>query len=398
MDHLEELYSDLSNRIKPSPIRELMPFIRQPGVIGFAGGLPAPETFPVEQIQEITHNVLAEEPETALQYGATAGDPRLRLVLAERLTQKKGVKAEADQVIVTSGSQQALFLVGMIHINPGDKVAVESPTFTGGLAAFDPFEPDFVPIPMDQDGLKTDYLEEWLNAGNRLKLIYTIPDFQNPSGVTLSLERRKHLVALAQKHNFIIIEDAPYTDLRYEGEHVPPIYSLDDSGRTYYCGSFSKVFAPIRLGWLVGPLAVLRRLNIAKQPVDTCSPMLTQAIVYYFLAQGLLDPQIDKIVKLYHSRRDVMLAALDAEMPDGVTWTRPEGGMFIWVTIPEHLDTQKLFHLAIEKKVAFVTGSAFFIEGAVQQNTLRVNFISEKPEQIQAGVSRLAEALREMMS
>ncbi|MFK7804266.1 MAG: PLP-dependent aminotransferase family protein [Anaerolineae bacterium] len=397
MDHLEDLYSDLSNRIKPSPIRELMPFIRQPGVIGFAGGLPAPETFPVEQIQEITHNVLAEEPETALQYGATAGDPRLRLALAERLTEKKGVTAEADQVIITSGSQQALFLVGMIHINPGDKVAVESPTFTGGLAAFDPFEPEFVPIPMDQDGLKTDYLEAWLKEGNRLKLLYTIPDFQNPSGVTLSLERRKHLVALAQQYNFIIIEDAPYTDLRYEGENVPAIYSLDDSSRTYYCGSFSKVFAPIRLGWLVGPLDVLRRLNIAKQPVDTCSPMLTQAIVYYFLAKGWLDPQIEKIVKLYHSRRDVMLAAMDAEMPEGVTWTRPEGGMFIWVTIPKHLDTQKLFHLAIEKKVAFVTGSAFFIDGAVQQNTLRVNFISEKPEQIQAGVSRLAEALREMI-
>ena len=397
MDYLEDLYSNLSNRIKPSPIRELMPFIRQPGVIGFAGGLPAPETFPVEQIQEITQNVLAEEPGSALQYGPTNGDPRLRAAVAKRLGAKKGITADPDQIIITAGSQQALFLVGMVHINPGDKVAIESPTFTGGIAAFDPFEPEFVPIPMDQNGLLTDHLEAWLDEGNKLKLIYTIPDFQNPSGVTLSLERRKHLIQLAKKHNFLIIEDAPYTDLRYEGEAVPAIYSLDDSNRTYYCGSFSKVFAPIRLGWLVGPLDVLRRMNVAKQPVDTCSPMLTQAIVYYFLEQGLLDPQIEKIIKLYHGRRDVMLSTLEAEMPEGVSWTRPEGGMFVWITIPEHIDTQKLFHLAIDKKVAFVTGNAFFVDGAVEPNTLRVNFISEKPEQIKEGVIRLATALKEMM-
>ena len=397
MDSQNDLYSDLSNHIKPSPIRALMPFIRQPGVIGFAGGLPAPETFPVDEIQEITANVLAEEPGSALQYGPTTGDPRLRQILAERFSQKMGMDLDSEQVIVTTGSQQALYLASMIHVNKGDNVAIESPTFTGGLSAFDAFHANFVPIEMDNDGLRTDILEEWLQAGNRLKMLYTIPDFQNPTGVTLSLERRKKLVELANSYNFIIMEDAPYTDLRYSGEHVPSIYSLDDTGHTYFCGSFSKVFAPIRLGWLIGPKAAIGRMNIAKQPVDTCSPMLTQAIVYYFLAQKMLDPQIEKIVKFYQKRRNAMLSVLDEVMPEGVTWTNPEGGMFVWITVPEHVDVQKLFHAAIDQKVAFVTGSAFFIEGAVQSNTLRVNFVSETEEQIEVGIKRLADVIRDML-
>ncbi|MEM8862990.1 MAG: PLP-dependent aminotransferase family protein [Chloroflexota bacterium] len=397
MDPLNNLYSDLSERIKPSPIRALVPFIRQPGVISFAGGLPAPETFPVEQIQAIMQNILEEEPESALQYGPTAGDPRLRHALAERLNDKKGFSISADQVMITAGSQQALFLAAMIHLNPGDKVAVESPTFTGGIAAFDPFQPEFVPLKMDANGLITQELEDYLTGGNRIKLLYTIPDFQNPTGVTLSLERRKHLIELANQFDFIIIEDAPYTDLRYSGEPVAAIYELDQSGRTYYCGSFSKIFSPIRLGWLVGPEPVIQRLNIAKQPVDTCSPMLTQAMVYYFLAQGLMDAQIQKVVDFYHGRRDVMLNILTETMPEGVTWTQPEGGMFVWITVPEHVDVQALFHKAIEKKVAFVTGSAFFVDGAVQANTLRVNFISETPENIRAGVVNLANALNELI-
>ncbi|MEM9777512.1 MAG: PLP-dependent aminotransferase family protein, partial [Chloroflexota bacterium] len=363
----------------------------------FAGGLPAPETFPVEQIQTIMQNILEEEPESALQYGPTAGDPRLRQAIAERLNNKKGFSISSDQVMVTAGSQQALFLAAMIHLNPGDKVAVESPTFTGGIAAFDPFQPDFVPLKMDDDGLITQELEDYLAAGNRIKLLYTIPDFQNPTGVTLSLERRKHLIELANRYDFIIIEDAPYTDLRYSGEPVAAIYELDTTGRTYYCGSFSKIFSPIRLGWLVGPEVVIQRLNVAKQPVDTCSPMLTQAMVYYFMAQGLMDEQIQSVVDFYHGRRDVMLKILSETMPDGVTWTRPEGGMFVWITVPEQVDVQALFHKAIDKKVAFVTGSAFFVDGAVQANTLRVNFISETPENIEAGIKNLAGALEELM-
>ncbi len=392
-----DIYSELSDHIKPSPIRALMPFIRQPGVISFAGGLPAPETFPVKQIQEITHNILEEEPGSALQYGPTTGDPRLRQAVADRLSKKMGVDIEMDQVIITTGSQQALFLAAMIHVNRGESVGVESPTFTGGLSAFDPFYPNFVPFEMDQDGIKTDQVEAWFAAGNSLKILYTIPDFQNPTGVTLSLERRKHLVELAKKHNFIIIEDAPYTDLRYSGEAVQSVYSLDDSGHTYYCGSFSKIFSPIRLGWLVAPKSVIDRLNVAKQPVDTCSPMLTQALVYYFLTQNYLEPQIEKITAFYKARRDVMLKVLDEVMPEGVTWTRPEGGMFVWITVPEHVDVQALFHKAIENKVAFVTGSAFFIEGAAKQNTLRVNFVSENGEQIEEGIKRLAQSLKEML-
>ena len=397
MDPLTNLYSDISQRIKPSPIRELLPFIRQPGVISFAGGLPAPETFPVEQIQMIVQNVLEEEPGSALQYGPTTGDPRLRQAIADRLNDKKGFSITADHVIVTSGSQQALFLAAMIHLNPGDKVAIESPTFTGGIGAFDPFQPEFVPLEMDDDGLLTHELENYLAAGNQIKLLYTIPDFQNPTGVTLSLERRKHLIELANKFDFIIIEDAPYTDLRYSGEPVPAIYELDATGRTYYCGSFSKIFSPIRLGWLIGPETTIQRLNTAKQPIDSCSPMLTQAMVYYFLAQGFMDDQIQKVVDLYHGRRDVMLKILDESMPSGVTWTKPEGGMFVWITVPEHVDVQALFHKAIEKKVAFVTGSAFFVDGAVRANTLRVNFISEPPDNIKAGITNLAEALKELI-
>ena len=300
-------------------------------------------------------------------------------------------------MIITTGSQQALFLAAMIHINEGDCVGIESPTFTGGISAFDPFRAELVPFKMDNDGIKTAELEAWLTAGNRLKMLYTIPDFQNPTGVTLSLERRHHLVRLAKEHNFIIIEDAPYTDLRYSGEPVQPVYSLDDSGHTYYCGSFSKIFAPIRLGWLVAPKEVVVRLNVAKQPVDTCSPMLTQAIAYYFLSQNYLEPQIEKITAFYQERRDVMLDVLEKSMPEGVSWTKPEGGMFVWITVPEKLDVQKLFHKAIENKVAFVTGSAFFIDGAVQANTLRVNFVSEPPEKIKEGVNSLAQAMRDML-
>lgn len=392
-----DIYSELSDHIKPSPIRALMPFIRQPGVISFAGGLPAPETFPVEQIQEITHNILEEEPGSALQYGPTTGDPRLRQAVADRLSKKMGVDIEMEQVIITTGSQQALFLAAMIHIDRGESVGIESPTFTGGISAFDPFHANFVPFEMDEDGIKTDQVEAWFAAGNSLKILYTIPDFQNPTGVTLSLERRKHLVELAKKHNFIIMEDAPYTDLRYSGEPVQSIYSLDDSGHTYYCGSFSKIFSPIRLGWLVAPKEAIDRLNVAKQPVDTCSPMLTQALVYYFLTQNYLEPQIEKITAFYKARRDVMLKVLDEVMPESVSWTRPEGGMFVWITVPEHVDVQELFHKAIENKVAFVTGSAFFIDEAVKPNTLRVNFVSENGEQIEEGIKRLAQSLKEML-
>lgn len=396
MTSFASLYSAAGQRVQPSAIRKLVPLLRQPGIVSFAGGWPAAELFPVEEVARIAQQTLLEDGAAALQYGPTNGDVRLIEQILHRLQLVYGLEASAEnQLLITTGAQQAIFLLAWVLLDPGDVVVVESPSYVGTIGIFDAFQARQVGIPMDEQGLQTAVLAAELAAGLRPKFIYTIPDFQNPSGLTMSQPRRAELVALAEQYNFLILEDAPYADLRYEGTSVPPIYTLDPHGRTLYMGSFSKIFSPMRLGWLIGPPELVAKAAVAKQQIDLCTPSLTQAIAYRFCAEGLLEPQIERTKELYRHKRNVMLAALDRSMPAGVEWTQPQGGMFLWLTLPAHLNADNLLAEAVADKVAYVIGSAFYPPAAdLPRHTMRLNFVSPTAEQIEQGVARLAAVLK----
>lgn len=390
--------------ITSSAIRELLKVTEQPGVISFAGGLPAPECFPAEEIALAAERVLAREAGRVLQYGPTEGFPPLRQLLAE-LMRDRGLPVAADQILILSGSQQGLDMAGKLLIDPGDIVLVEQPTYVGALQAFRPYRPSFVSLPMDQDGLQVDALERALDelarAGQRPKFLYTVASFQNPTGVTMSAERRRALIDLAARRGLPIVEDNPYGQLRYSGEAPPLLAALDaelhDGPRqVLYLSTFSKLLAPgLRIGWAVGPEALLRRMVQVKQGLDLHTGSLAQAIAYETCRDGLLDRQIPKIRRIYHERRDAMLGALERLMPPGTGWTRPEGGMFLWVTLPEQLKAKDLLQRAIERQVAFVPGADFHANGG-GENTLRLNFSFSPPDRIEEGVRRLAEAIGEV--
>lgn len=394
----QPFFSQAAHHIQPSAIRKLVPYTSQPGVISFAGGWPAAELFPVDNIANITQTIFQQEGGKVLQYGPTTGDPRLLDLIQQRLATQYGLQSGREQIAITSGGQQALFLLAMVLLNPGDTIAVEAPSYVGAIGVFEAFQANMVAIPMDEHGLQTAELARQLTNGLKIKLVYTVPDFQNPTGLTLSYQRRQELVALAEQYNFLILEDAPYADLRYEAQAVPPIFTLDPAGRTLYLGSFSKIFAPLRVGWMIGNPAIVQKASEAKQHNDLCTPALTQAIAYHFCQRGLLEPQIEKTRQLYQHKRDVMLAALDSQMPAGVEWTNPAGGMFVWVTLPEQLNADELFFKAIEAQVAYVIGSAFYPAGAnTPRNVLRLNFVSPTAAQIQEGIARLAHVFQQAL-
>lgn len=388
--------------IKGSAIRELLKVTEQPGVISFAGGLPAPACFPAEEIALATERVLATEAARVLQYGPTEGFPPLRAFLVE-LMQGRGVHVGVDDVLVSSGSQQALDMIAKLMIDQGDVVLVEDPTYVGALQAFRPYQPNFVPVPMDEEGLILEALEAALvrleREGRKPKFLYTVASFQNPTGVTLSRVRRDALLDLAERFSLPIVEDDPYGELRYSGQPVPTLAALDTARHgqprhVLYFSTFSKLLAPsLRVGWIVGPQPVLRRLAQIKQGLDLHTGSLAQAIAYETCRDGLLERHIPRIRAIYHERRDAMLAALAHEMPSGVRWTTPEGGMFLWLTVPEQVDVDDLLRRAIEQQVAFVPGGAFFANGG-GANTMRLNFSHPNAERIVEGIQRLAGALR----
>lgn len=397
----DERYALRTDNIGSSAIRELLKLTSLPDVISFAGGLPAPELFPIEKFKEASEIVLTEMGERALQYGTTEGYQPLREMIAQNAS-KYGIQISADNVLITSGSQQALDLLGRIFINRGDRVLVESPTYLGAIQAWNAYGVKYVTIPFDDDGMQTDMLESRLRTG--IKFIYVLPNFQNPTGVTLSRERRKQLVEMANAYGVPIVEDDPYGQLRYEGEHLPPVVVLDDeirakevpiySGNVIYTSTFSKILAPgLRLAWVVAPREVIKKLVQAKQGCDLHTSTFTQYLAYEVANNAWMKTHILAIRKTYKERRDIMIQALEQYMPEGVHWTHPKGGLFLWATLPESIDTSAIFKSAVESKVAFVPGGPFHPLGG-GENTMRLNFSNAKPEMIMEGIQRLAKVVK----
>jgi 2-aminoadipate transaminase len=400
----DERYALRTDNIKSSAIRELLKLTSLPDVISFAGGLPAPEVFPIEKFKEAADVVLTEMGESALQYGTTEGYLPLREMIA-RNESKYGIQISADNVLITSGSQQALDLLGRIFINRGDRVLVESPTYLGAIQAWNAYGVKYVTIPFDEDGMRTDLLESRLRTG--IKFIYVLPNFQNPTGVTLSRERRKQLVNMADAYGVPIVEDDPYGQLRYEGKHLPPVVVLDDemrakevpmySGNVIYTSTFSKILAPgLRLAWVVAPSEVIVKLVQAKQGADLHTSTFNQYLAYQVANNEWMKSHICLIRKTYRERRDVMIQALEQYMPEGVHWTKPKGGLFLWVTLPKAIDTEKIFAKAVEAKVAFVPGGSFHPLGG-GENTMRLNFSNTKPELTTEGIKRLAKVIKDQL-
>ncbi len=401
----DERYALRTDNMGSSAIRELLKLTAEPDIISFAGGLPAPELFPIEKFKEAADIVLSEKGQCALQYGTTEGYQPLREMIAHNAT-KYGIRISADNVLITTGSQQALDLLGRIFINRGDRVLVESPTYLGALQAWNAYGVKYVTIPFDENGMRTDFLESRLRTG--IKFIYVLPNFQNPTGVTLSLERRKQLIEISDAYGVPIVEDDPYGQLRYEGEHLPPVVVLDDemrakevpiySGNVIYTSTFSKILAPgLRIAWVVGPTEVIRKLVQAKQGSDLHTSTLTQYLTYQMANSPWMKTHIQKIRKTYRERRDVMLQALSEYMPEGVQWTSPKGGLFLWVTLPHDIDTRSIFEAAVKEKVAFVPGSSFHPQGG-GGNTMRLNFSNTKPELTVEGIKRLAKVIKDKIA
>ncbi len=396
---LQRLYSKNAKNMKRSAIRELLKLTNKPGLISFAGGLPDPNVFPTEEIARITAEVLADEGHKALQYGVTAGDPRLRITLA-KWGRTQGLELSKENVIITTASQQGLELISKIFIDPGDTVIVELPSYLGGLNAFTSYRANLVSIPLDDEGMKIDLLRDKLkelhDSGQMPKFIYVVPDFQNPAGVTMSAERRELLLELCYKYDLPLVEDTPYRELRFEGTSPPDLLSMDDRGHVISLHTFSKILFPgMRLGWTIGPREIIDKLEVAKQSMDLCTPPFTQAIVLRYMERGLLEPQIERVIGVYRKKRDAMLKALETYMPKAhdIHWTRPEGGLFLWVTFPQEIDTQEMFADAVKQDVAYVVGNAFCADGG-GENAMRLNFSFPSEEQIPEGIRRLAEAVK----
>ncbi len=397
-ERFEKFFSLSSQNMKRSAIREILKLTQKPEMISFAGGLPSPDSFPIEDVKKIAVEVLEEEGAAALQYGTTEGDIKLRSLLAER-HKSQGVNLTTDNIVITTGSQQALDLLGKIFINPGDYVVCGLPSYLGGLNAFSVYGAKFRGIALDNYGMIPDELERVLNEleqeQKRVKFIYIIPDFQNPAGVTIPRERRLEIIRIAERHNLLIVEDSPYREVRFEGEAQPLMYALDSSGIVITLHTFSKVFAPgFRLAWVLAHPDIIDKIVIAKQAADLCSPVFLQKIAARYIEKGLLDINLEKIIKLYRERRDHMLKCLTEEMPAGVSWTEPQGGLFLFVTLPPSVDAARLLERAIKKNVAFVCGSVFYCndEG---HNTIRINFSYAGHDETCIGIKRLAEAIRE---
>jgi 2-aminoadipate transaminase len=396
-------FAQRTQRMKVSAIRELLKITEDPEIISFAGGLPAPEVFPVNEFEEACVHVLHEYGSTALQYGATEGYVPLRELIAQQ-TCRYGIKVTANNVLITSGSQQALDLIGKILINEGDHVLVEAPTYLGALQAWNPYGAEYITVNTDDEGILTDEIEEALRTGP--KFMYVLPNFQNPLGVCMSHERRIKLVEMADRYGVPIIEDDPYGQLRFEGSHIPAVEVIDAqsrvqnghyTGNVIYLSTFSKTLAPgIRLAWVIAPEEVIHRMVMAKQGADLHTSTFNQLVTYEVMRTGFIDQHVKYINQVYRERRDAMTESLSEHMPDEVNWTYPQGGLFLWVRLPEQCNTTELFSHAVEKKVAYVPGESFFPNGG-GANTMRLNFSYCNPEKINEGISRLGIMLKEQL-
>jgi 2-aminoadipate transaminase len=399
-----ERFAQRTQRMGSSVIRELLKYTEKPDVISFAGGLPAPEVFPFAEVERAAETVLREQGKTALQYSPTEGYLPLRELLVRHMA-RYGIKVTPANVLVTTGSQQGLDLIGRLFVNPGDRILTESPTYLGALQAWGAYQADYLAVPVDDEGLDVEQLEAQLRGGP--KFLYILPNFQNPAGVTLGLERRRHLVELANHYGTPIVEDDPYGQLRYEGEHLPPLVQIDaewhgcakgDSeftGDVLYLSTLSKTLAPgLRVAWVVAPESVISRLVQMKQGADLHSSTFCQMVAHEVAKDGFLDRHVKTIREVYGQRLKAMLGAFERHFPEGVRWTRPQGGLFLWITLPEGFDSTELLKEALgQERVAFVPGASFFPRGGGER-TCRLNFSYCGPDMIDEGIRRLGSVIK----
>ncbi len=393
-----EFFADRVKPMKGSAIREMFKRMADPEIISLAGGNPAAELFPADELSKIAGKILMTSPTLALQYGTTDGYPKMRECAKARAL-KAGAYNEGDSILIMTGANQGIDLTAKSIINKGDKIIVESPSFIGSLNAFRTYECELVGVDVEADGMSMDKLEEALKANPDAKLLYTIPTFQNPTGTTMSLKKRKRLLELASEYNLLIIEDNPYGDLRFSGEDVATIKSLDTENRVIYCGSFSKILSPgMRLGYIIGPAQLLEKIEILKQVNDVHTPMLTQLMCVEFMKKYDIDKYIEKNRELYGKKCKVMLDTMEECFPKGkVEWTVPEGGIFLWCTCPGLDDVTPVVDKCLENKVAIVPGSNFAIDQSLPSNQFRLNYSSVSPEKIAEGVRRLGAVLTEIL-
>ncbi|MFZ8811689.1 MAG: PLP-dependent aminotransferase family protein [Pyrobaculum sp.] len=395
---IEDLLSSRTKFMTASEIRELLRWATA-DVISFGGGMPDPSTFPVEDIAKIVSYVLEAYPHRALQYGSTEGVAELRQEIAKFSESYAGIKARPENIIVTVGSQEALELLGRVFIDPGDVVITENPTYMAALQAWRVYQPKLVGVPMDEHGMVVETLEETVKRlraeGVRIKFVYTIPTAQNPSGLTMTQDRRKYLLEVAERYDLLVVEDDPYSYFLFEPIQVSPIKALDKSDRVIYLSTASKIFAPgFRLGWVIASEEVVRWFSLAKQALNLNTSNFVQYIFLEGLRRNVVLKNLPHVRELYKRKRDAMLAALETYMPPGVSWTRPSGGMFIWATVPPHIDTRELLKVAVSQyKVAFIPGHGFFVDQSVR-NAMRLNFTYPTFEQINEGIRRLAMAIK----
>ncbi|MBQ8249550.1 MAG: PLP-dependent aminotransferase family protein [Clostridia bacterium] len=384
--------------LKPSAIREIFKALSDPTIISFAAGNPAPESFPVDDLARLSAKIFAEEPSVALQYGITEGYPALREDVKARLSSRFNIKQDGQMTIITSGGQQGIELLCKTMCDEGDTVICENPSFIGALNAFRSCGCETVGVPLGDDGIDLDKLEATMKACPRAKILYLIPTFQNPAGTCMSLEKRKAVLALAKKYNIIILEDNPYGELRFAGEEIPTIKSLDTDDMVVYSGSYSKVLsAGMRIGFICGPEEVVTKMVVAKQVEDVHTNQFFQMLCHRYIAECDIDKHIEGIRALYRRKCNLMLSELDKNMPDCVKYTRPEGGLFLWCTLPDNIDQGAFIKKAMEKKVAVVPGQAFNCDTSAPSQCFRLNYSTPSDEQIITGVGYLADAVRSML-
>ncbi len=400
--NIERLFSKKAKMLRASEIRELLKVTKIPGVISFGGGFPNPSAFPVNIIHECTEKIFEDDIKNALQYGTTEGLLLLRGALAERMKKNNKINCTLHDILITTGAQQALFLSALCFLDPGDTYLSSVPTYLGAIQAFSAFEANCESIPMTEKDIDIDSLRRNLKRLHRTginpKFLYTVSNFQNPSGETVSLNNRKELLDLASEYDFLIIEDDPYGELIFEGKFIPPIKSFDTKGRVIYVSTFSKILAPgFRLGWVIASKEILDKFVLAKQAADLCTNIFGQYVAYEYIKGGYLDKQVIEIKKMYKKKRDIMLDALNKYFPSEAKWTIPKGGMFIWITLPKGVNTNLMLQKALAKKVAYVTGDAFYPEGG-DYNSMRLNFSFSDDKAIKEGIRRLAEVINDELA
>ena len=392
------VFSDRISGVQPSAIREIFKVLGDPSIISFAGGNPDPSTFPADKMAVIAAELFEKQPSAALQYSVTEGYPALREKIANRLRSKFNIGTDDDSLLVLTGGQQGIDLTCKVLCNEDDVVICEEPSFIGALNAFRTYKTRLRGVPMDEDGMNTDALEEVLKSEPRAKLIYTIPTFQNPMGVTMSLEKRKKVYELAKKYGVVILEDNPYGELRFAGEDLPSIKSFDTDGIVVYCGSFSKILSPgMRMGFVSAPAEIAAKMTVGKQVTDVHSNIFFQMLVNRFLEEYDIDEHIAKIRVLYKEKCEKMISCLEKNLPEGCSITHPQGGLFIWCKLPESIDANVFSKELVKEKLAVVPGSAFLTDESAKTSCIRLNYSMPTLEQIEKGTEILGRCIREKM-